>query len=141
MKKVFKITLQIILGIFLLYAGISHLTFNRTEFLAQVPNWVPLNSNLVVVLSGYVEIMLGLSLIVLFKFKLYVGWIVALFFVLIFPGNIHQYVNQIDSFGLSSDTSRAIRLVFQPVIIIWVLWSTNAWKQRSTVFKLLKKRK
>ena len=118
---------RILLGANLLFAGISHLTFNRLEFLTQVPNWVPLSADLVVVLSGIVEIVLGLALIGLYKWKAIVGWVTALFFVLIFPGNISQYVNQIDAFGLDSDQARFIRLFFQPVLILWALWSTGAY--------------
>ncbi|MEI1280168.1 hypothetical protein V6Z05_17680 [Leptospira venezuelensis] len=118
---------RFILGAFLFTAGVGHLTWQRTEFLAQVPNWLPMDGDLVVVLSGIVEIALGLSLILLYKIKADIGWIVALFFVLIFPGNISQYVNGINAFGLNSDMSRGIRLFFQPVLIAWALWSTGAW--------------
>ena len=120
--------LRILLGAALLFAGISHLTFNRLEFIAQVPNWVPLSTDLVVVLSGIVEIVLGLSLIVLYKWKAFVGWATAIFFVLIFPGNISQYLNQIDAFGLDTDKARLIRLFFQPVLVLWAIWSTGAYK-------------
>ncbi len=116
-----------LLGGALLLAGTSHLTWARTEFLAQVPQWVPLNGDLVVVLSGIVEILLGLSLVLLAKQRVLVGWVVAVFFVLVFPGNISQYVNHIDAFGLNSDLARGIRLLFQPVLVAWALWSTGAW--------------
>lgn len=127
-RSIVRILFQILLGIFLLYAGISHLTFNRTEFLAQVPNWLPMDKDLIVLISGFVEISLGLALIVLWKHKFIVGLITALFFVLIFPGNIAQYMNGIDSFGLDSDRARAIRLLFQPVLVLWALWSTGAYR-------------
>lgn len=120
---------RILLGLFLLYAGIGHLTFSRTEFLAQVPPWVPLNPDLVVVLSGIVEILLGLSLILLVKQRIKVGWIVAAFFVLVFPGNIAQLVEHRDAFGLNSDLARWLRLPFQLVLIFVALWSTGAWQQ------------
>ena len=127
---------QIALGAFLLSAGISHLDSNRTEFLAQVPTWLPLNADFVVVASGLVEITLGTLLIttalVFKKYRRQVGLITGLFFILIFPGNINQYVNQIDAFGLDTDTKRLIRLFFQPPLVIWALWSSGA-------FKLLKK--
>ena len=117
-----------VLGVALLLAGIGHLTWARTEFLAQVPPWVPLEGDLVVVLSGIVEIVLGSALIALPKYRVALGWITAVFFVLIFPGNISQYVNQIDAFGLDSDLERGIRLLFQPLLVIWALWSTGAWR-------------
>jgi len=119
-----------VLGVALLLAGMGHLTWARTEFLAQVPSWVPLEGDLVVVLSGIVEIVLGGALIALPKYRVALGWITAVFFVLIFPGNISQYANQIDAFGLDSDLERGVRLLFQPLLVIWALWSTSAWRER-----------
>lgn len=119
---------RILLGINLLFAGVSHLTFARLEFVAQVPRWVPLSNDLVVILSGIVEISLGLAMVILPKWKALVGWAVAIFFILIFPGNIAQYLNQVDAFGLNTDQARFIRLFFQPVLVLWALWSTGAFK-------------
>jgi uncharacterized membrane protein len=127
---VIKKFFQLALGAFLLSAGISHLGSNRTEFLAQVPTWLPLNADFVVVASGLVEITLGTLLIttaLIFKrYRSQVGLITGLFFILIFPGNINQYVNQIDAFGLDTDTKRLIRLFFQPLLVIWALWCSGA---------------
>ena len=120
---------QLALGAFLLSAGISHLGSNRTEFLAQVPTWLPLDADFVVVASGLVEITLGVLLIttvlVFKKYRRQVGVITGIFFTLIFPGNINQYVNQIDAFGLDTDAKRLTRLFFQPPLVIWALWSTS----------------
>ena len=116
---------QVLLGIVLTYAGSLHLTSSRQEFQAQVPTWLPLDPDFVVIASGIVEIILGLSLLILWRYRTKVGVIVAIFFVLIFPGNINQYVNQIDAFGLNSDRERLIRLFFQPLLVLWALWSTN----------------
>ena len=131
-----KTLTQLGLGAFLLSAGISHLESNRTEFLAQVPTWLPLDPDFVVVASGLVEITLGVLLIttalILKKYRGVIGLVTALFFILIFPGNINQYVNQIDAFGLDSDTKRLIRLFFQPPLVAWALWCCNA-------FRLIKK--
>ncbi len=121
---------QVALGAFLLSAGASHLTVSRLEFQAQVPTWLPLDPDFVVISSGIVEILLGLSLITLWRFRKRVGLLVALFFVAIFPGNINQFVNGIDAFGLNSDSARAVRLLFQPVLVLWALWSTGAMRRR-----------
>lgn len=123
----FQTIFRILLGLFLAFAGINHLTVARVEFLAQVPPWVPLDGDLVVVLSGIVEIALGLSLVFLARQRVLVGLAAAAFFVLIFPGNISQYVNRIDAFGLNTDQARFIRLFFQPLLVIWALWSSGAW--------------
>ncbi|MFP5519180.1 MAG: hypothetical protein ACLGGX_04710 [Bdellovibrionia bacterium] len=119
--------LKIFLGLNLLFAGLGHLTWARQEFLAQVPTWLPMDGDLVVVLSGVVEIVLGLLLILMKKQIRNLGIVVALFFVAIFPGNISQYVNGIDAFGLDTDRARFIRLFFQPVLVVWALWSCGFW--------------
>ena len=118
---------QIALGAALIYAGISHLTTSRIEFQAQVPSWVPASADFVVLASGVVEIALGIWLASL-RYRREVGIVTALFFIAIFPGNISQYLNKINAFGLDSDRARAIRLLFQPLLIIWALWSTGAWR-------------
>jgi uncharacterized membrane protein len=124
---------RILLSIFMVYAGFSHLTFNRVDFQAQVPDWLPLSKDLVVILSGIVEMALGLGLAFWKKERVTFGWALALFFVLVFPGNIAQYLDHKDAFGaLDSDNSRLIRLFFQPVLIAWALWSTGAFKNWRT---------
>jgi uncharacterized membrane protein len=119
---------QVILGIALTYAGTTHLTSSRQEFRAQVPTWLPLDADFVVIASGIVEIILGLALLILWRYRSQVGLIVAIFFILIFPGNINQYVNGIDAFGLDTDQARLTRLFFQPVLVAWALWSTSSWQ-------------
>lgn len=123
--------MRILLGIFMTFAGIAHLTFQRQEFQAQVPRWLtndPAFMDFVVISSGVVEICFGLAMIFLWKHKFKVGIALAIFYVLIFPGNISQYTNGISAFGLDTDQKRLIRLFFQPVLILWALWSTGALK-------------
>ena len=119
---------QSILGIALIFTGVSHLTTRRLEFHAQVPTQLQQWANEVVLASGVVEIALGIGLLVLWKYRVVIGWLTAIFFVAIFWGNISQYINGIDAFGLNSDTARFIRLIFQPALVIWALLSTEAWQ-------------
>jgi uncharacterized membrane protein len=125
-----KALAQLLLGSFLLTAGISHLGSNRIEFQAQVPSYLPIDPDFVVVASGVVEIALGLLLIITVliykKYRRVVGLITAIFFILIFPGNINQYLNQIDAFGLDTDQKRLIRLFFQPPLVVAALWVSGA---------------
>jgi len=116
---------QILLGATLIYTGTLHLTTSRLEFQAQVPPWAPFTPDFIVLASGVVEVALGLSLISLQR-RREVGIATAAFFIAIFPGNISQFVNGIDAFGLDSDRARAIRLLFQPLLVLWALWSTMA---------------
>ena len=119
---------QMVLGFALAYAGIGHLTSNRQEFQAQVPTLLKDYADFVVLASGVVEIALGVGLIALWKYRVQLGWLVAAFFVAIFWGNISQYVNGVDAFGLNSDRARLIRLFFQPLLVMWALGSTGAWR-------------
>jgi uncharacterized membrane protein len=116
---------RIILSAILIIAGIGHFV-NTQEFIAQVPPWAPA-PEFIIYISGVVEITLGIALLTLPKFRVYVGLLAAGFFVVIFPGNISQFVTQTDAFGLDSDTSRFIRLLFQPVLVVLALWSSGAW--------------
>ncbi len=117
-----------LLGATLVFAGISHLSFQRDEFQAQVPDWFPIADDVVVVASGIVEIALGISLLALARHRVIVGWVVAAFFIVIFPGNVAQWREGTDAFGLDTDGERFVRLFFQPVLVVWALWSTGAWR-------------
>jgi len=127
------------LGAVLVLAGLSHLFWSRVAFQAQVPDWLPFDKDFVVVASGIVEIVLGLGLIALPRYRVAVGWVAAAFFVAIFPGNISQFVTGTDSFGLNDDLSRGIRLLFQPLLVLVALWSTAAWRDRRTLGGLFRR--
>lgn len=119
--------MRVVLGSFMILAAIGHFTYQRADFQAQVPNWIPLQKDLVVLLSGIVEISLGIAMIFWTRQKVKIGIILAVFYLLIFPGNIAQYLNGTPAFGLDTDKARLIRLFFQPVLIVWALWSTGVF--------------
>lgn len=125
----FKNIIRVLLGAFMILAAVGHLTFQRQEFQAQVPDWIPMSKDLVVILSGIVELAFGIAMIFWKRQRANVGIALAIFYVLIFPGNIAQYLNHTDAFGLDTDNKRLIRLFFQPVLIVWALWSTGAWQK------------
>jgi uncharacterized membrane protein len=115
---------RIALGAALVVAGISHLTVAREEFQAQVPTWVPVNEDTTVVASGIAEITLGTLLASGWKQRV-IGLTVAAFFIAVFPGNISQWKNRRDGFGLDTDLKRLLRLPFQVPLIAAALWSTK----------------
>lgn len=123
--KAIKKSLRVLLGAFLVTAGVGHLSFLRKDFQAQVPDWVPLPVDDTVVYSGIAEIALGSSLILAEKNKEAVGKIAAAFFTAVFPGNVAQYIHHRSAFGLNTDSKRLARLFFQPVLIYWTLKSTK----------------
>lgn len=118
---------RVALGGALIFAGVGHLTFSRIDFQAQVPDWVGLDKNLVVILSGLVEIALGAALIIVRRHRALLGLAAGLFFIAVFPGNISQFIDGDSAFGLDTNAARRTRLFFQPVLVAWAWWSTNAW--------------
>ena len=116
---------RVVLGVALVIAGLGHLTFARNEFQAQVPDWIGIDKNAVVVASGIVEIALGSALFFMRRRRL-LGLAVGLLLIAVFLGNISQFVDGHDAFGLNSDSARRNRLFFQPVLVAWALWSTDA---------------
>lgn len=121
---------RVALGAAMTGAGITHLTVARQEFRAQVPDWFPVDADVVVVASGVVEVALGVAFVALPKHQRTIGALLAAFFVVIFPGNIAQYVEHNDAFGLDTDTKRFVRLFFQPVLVLWALYGGNVLRRR-----------
>ena len=122
---------RLLLGTAMVGAGVLHLTTQREEFRAQVPGWFPLDEDLTVIASGVVEIGLGAAFIALPQQQRLVGGLLAAFFVAIFPGNVAQYVEGTDAFGLDTDRARLVRLFFQPVLVLWALWG-GGWLRRTS---------
>ncbi len=120
--------LRVVLGAMMTLAAIAHFTFARVGFQAQVPDWVPMDKDLVVILSGIVELGMGLCMIFWVKEKVRIGIVLGIFYVLVFPGNIAQYTNHISALHMDTDADRLRRLYFQPVLILWALWCTGALK-------------
>ncbi|MDJ0334463.1 MAG: hypothetical protein ACOH10_08495 [Rhodoglobus sp.] len=120
---------RVLLGLFLIAAGIGHLTIARQAFQAQVPPWLPFDVDFVVVASGIVEIALGLAVLLIARYRVAVGWVAALFFLAIFPGNISQLFVHTATEGWVNPMAVAlgVRLLFQPLLVAWALWSTGAW--------------
>jgi len=117
-----------VLGAFLIVAGTGHLTAQRIAFQAQVPTWFPVNADVVVIVSGVIELLLGAALIFGGRRSGPIGVVVAGFFIIIFPGNIAQFLEGKAAFGLDTDVARFVRLLFQPLLVLWALWSTAGWR-------------
>jgi len=114
---------------FMVFAGISHLV-SAEAFLGQVPTWLPFRTPIVWA-SGVVEIGLGLGLaLTRGEWRRRTGWALALFLLLVFPGNLYQAIAGTDAFGLDTPSERWGRLMLQPVLILWALWSSGAWPRR-----------
>ena len=124
---------RVVLGGFMVTTGVLHLTTQREEFRAQVPDWFPADEDLTVLASGVVEVALGGAFVAMPQHRRTVGALLAAFFVAIFPGNIAQYVEGNDAFGLDTDAARLGRLFFQPVLVLWALWAGGLLSRRHPV--------
>jgi len=118
---------RVLLGSAMVGAGVAHLTTQREEFQAQVPSWFPVDDDLTVLGSGVVEIGLGAAFVALPRHRRTIGALLAAFFVAVFPGNIAQYVEGTDAFGLDTDAKRLARLPFQPLLVLLALWAGGVW--------------
>ena len=121
---------RLLLGVAMVGAGILHLTIQREEFQALVPRWFPVDEDLTVLASGIAEIALGAAFALLPRKRRLVGGLLAAFFVVIFPGNIAQYLEGTDAFGLDTDRKRLLRLFFQPVLVLWALFGGDWFRRR-----------
>ena len=122
---------RILLGGILAFAGISHLTFARDEFQAQVPDWVPVDDDAVVLASGLAEITLGAALIGFARTgqrRTADGSVLRRDL----SGQRRPVPRREGRLGLDTDRKRLVRLFFQPVLVLWALWSTGAWRDRPT---------
>lgn len=129
MKSLPQTIARVVLGGAMVGAGVMHLTTQRQEFQAQVPEWFPVDEDLTVVGSGVVEIALGAGLVALPRHRRLMGALLAAFFVVIFPGNVAQYLEGTDAFGLDTDRKRLVRLFFQPLLVLWALFA-GGWLRR-----------
>ncbi len=130
MAPVARTAVRLLLGAAMVGAGIAHLTSQRQEFQAQVPDWFPVDEDLTVLASGVTEIALGAAVVVLPRKRRLVGGLLAAFFVVIFPGNIAQYLEGTDAFGLDTDRKRLVRLFFQQVLVLWALFGGDWFRRR-----------
>ena len=122
-----RTAVRVALGTAMVGAGLLHLTVAREEFQAQVPEWFPVGDDLTVVASGVVEIGLGAAFVAVPSRRRTVGLLLAAFYVAIFPGNVAQYVEHTDAFGLTTDRARFVRLFFQPVLVLAALFGGGFW--------------
>jgi uncharacterized membrane protein len=95
-------------------AGIGH--FVATDFYLKImPPYVPLHFTLVLV-SGVIEIILGIVLLVP-RYSKVAAWGIIALFIAVFPANIHVYQHQ-EMFPLPWIV-HLLRLPLQGVLILW----------------------
>jgi uncharacterized membrane protein len=129
MASTVRTAARLLLGAAMVGAGVLHVTTQRQAFQAQVPDWFPVDEDLTVLASGVAEIALGVAFVALPGKRRLIGFLLAVFFVLVFPGNVAQFLEGTDAFGLDTDRKRLVRLFFQPVLVLWALFG-GGWLRR-----------
>lgn len=117
-----RAVMRVLVAALLLTSGTLHMV-SPELFNAQVPAFLPF-PRAIIYFSGVIELLLAAGLL-LPRFEQRAAIATALFFIVIFPGNVWQAVAQIDAFGLTTDAARLVRLGFQPVLILAVLFGSN----------------
>ncbi|MEY3073057.1 MAG: hypothetical protein RLZZ353_1253 [Actinomycetota bacterium] len=121
-----RLVLRLALAAFLATAGVGHFVATET-FLAQVPAWMPFEREVVLV-SGVVELVLAAAVALASSRRTLVALVVVTFLHVVLPGNIAQWLEGVDAFGLDTDRARLLRLVVgHPLLVLWALAAGDVW--------------
>ena len=111
----------ILMAVFYLFSGINH--FRIPEFyLRIIPPMLPF-PQAINVISGAAEIVLAVLLLVPAASK-YAAWGVIALLIAIFPANIYHYTSGGAGMDISQ-TTLALRLPLQFLLIAWAYWHTR----------------
>jgi uncharacterized membrane protein len=115
--------MRIAMAVALLFVGADH-WINPQRYLPMMPPWVPLHLEMVL-FTGAAEIAGALGLLVP-RLRRAAGFMLALYFVAVFPANIHNALNGLAVEGLpQAQWYYWVRLAFQPLAIWWALYSAE----------------
>jgi uncharacterized membrane protein len=118
-----KTILRGVLAVCMVVAGVLHFA-QSDPFIRIVPDFLPAPAALVYI-SGAIEILLGIGLLVPATRQLAAWGLVALF-IAVFPANLNMAINHIKIAGIPDAWwFQAIRLPFQFVLIAWAYWYTR----------------
>src|SRR5215207_10355445 len=107
----------------MIVAGITHFA-TVDPFVQHLPDWVPAREVLVY-LTGAVEIALGVALMRSARHRATVGRWVAAYLIAVFPANIYVAVADVDVTAQPGGLHAWIRLPLQVLFIAWALVSTR----------------
>jgi len=111
---------SILLGIFFVAVGVLH--FVKTAlFVGAVPPYIPYPTEMVLI-SGVFEILGGIGVIVK-PVRKWAGIGLIALLIAVYPANIHMAVHN-ELFPAIPPVVLWIRLVFQPILIVWVWYCT-----------------
>jgi uncharacterized membrane protein len=115
--------MRLAMALALVLIGADH-WIHPARYLAMMPPWIPLHLELVL-FTGAAEIAGGLGLLIPNTRRL-AGVMLAIYFVAVFPANIHNALNGLSVDGLpDARWYYWVRLPFQPLAIWWALYAAE----------------
>ncbi len=115
--------MRLAMALALFFVGADHWV-NPQRYLAMMPPWIPLHLELVL-FTGAAEIAGAIGLLWKPARRL-AGLMLAIYFVAVFPANIHNAVHGLAVDGLpQASWYYWLRLPFQPLAIWWALFSAQ----------------
>ena len=118
-----KTVSRVILAIALLIIGTLHFIYPQ-ELEKVLPEYLPYHFPLVYI-GGILEILAGIGLLIP-HLTYATAWFLVLLFIVIFPGNWHQAVNNIDVAGFPHDPPLIwLRFPMQALLVAWAWWLTR----------------
>jgi uncharacterized membrane protein len=112
------------IGAAFVVAGVAHLVA-PAPFEQHLPTWIPAATALVV-LSGLVEIALGVALVMAHREPVHIGWGTAAYLIVVWPANVFVAVAGVDVDGQPGGVYPWVRVPLQVLFIAWALWATAA---------------
>ena len=112
--------MRLAMALALLFAGADH-WINPGRYLPMLPGWVPLPLE-TVLFTGVCEIFGAVGLLTP-RFRRLAGAMLAIYFIAVFPANVHNALNGLAVDGLpQASWYYWVRLAFQPLAIWWALY-------------------
>lgn len=121
--------MRVALSAALLLIGLDH-WLTPTRYLAMMPPYLPLHEPLVL-FTGACEVAGAMGLLWP-RTRGLAGIMLAIYFVCVFPANLHNALHGLNTQGLpSAGWYYWARLPFQPLIILWTLYAAELlrWPQ------------
>ena len=115
---------RVAMALAFVFAGASHVVM-PTPFVQHLPTWVP-ERHALIYLTGLVEVALGLGLLGPRRWQRPVAALIALYLLAVFPSNVYVAVADVAVDGQPGGLYPWLRLPFQALFILWVLWSAHA---------------
>lgn len=120
-KYEFAMAGRIALSAMLLFTSMGHFAFTEGMTM-MLPPFIPFKTG-IVYFTGIVEILAAIGILIR-KTRVFTGWMLIIFFVLILPANIHAAINHIDYQNATTSGNGMAYLWFRvPLQLLFIVWT------------------